>query len=142
MGFMDKFKDTAEQAQDATKAAGGSVASMGGMGGAADDRGEDEQDRPAGVKHPAVLKGMRETGTRTRSRAGSSTSSRSRCAHRRRALHGDLQPAADRAATETTGEDRRRDRRQRRPRRSAVNAALGLGTDAGYPRTRMTRARA
>ena len=36
MGFTDKFKDAARQAQDATKAAGGSVASMGGMGGAAD----------------------------------------------------------------------------------------------------------
>lgn len=30
MGFMDKFKDAAQQAQDAAKAAGGSVASMGG----------------------------------------------------------------------------------------------------------------
>ena len=36
MGFMDKFKDAAQQAQDAAKAPGGSVASMGGMGGAAD----------------------------------------------------------------------------------------------------------
>ena len=61
MGFMDKFKDAAQQAQDAAKAAGGSVASMGGMRGAPTRR-EDQQDRPAGGQAPAVLKGMRETG--------------------------------------------------------------------------------
>ncbi len=61
MGFMDKFKDAAKQAQDATKAAGGSVASMGGMGGAADTAAKTNRIAQHGVKHPAVLKGMRET---------------------------------------------------------------------------------
>jgi len=36
MGFMDKFKDAAQQAQQAAKSAGDSVASMGGMDGAAE----------------------------------------------------------------------------------------------------------
>ena len=62
MGFMDKFKDAAQQAQDAAKAAGGSVASMGGMGGAADTAAKTNKIAQQGVKHPAVLKGMRETG--------------------------------------------------------------------------------
>jgi hypothetical protein len=61
MGFMDKFKDAAQQAQDAAKAAGGSVASMGGMGGAADTAAKTNKIAHQGVKHPAVLKGMRET---------------------------------------------------------------------------------
>jgi hypothetical protein len=62
MGFMDRFKDAAKQAQDATKAAGDSVASMGGMGGAADPAAKANKIAQHGVKHPAVLKGMRETG--------------------------------------------------------------------------------
>jgi hypothetical protein len=64
MGFMDKFKDTAKQVQDATKAAGGSVASMGGMGGAAETAAKTNKIAQQGVKHPAVLKGMRETGNK------------------------------------------------------------------------------
>lgn len=62
MGFMDKFKDATQQAQEAAKAAGGSVASMGGMGGAADTAAKTNKIAQQGVKHPAVLKGMRETG--------------------------------------------------------------------------------
>ena len=64
MGFMDKFKDAAKQAQDATKSAGGSLASMGGMGGAADTAAKTNRIAQHGVKHPAVLKGMRETGNK------------------------------------------------------------------------------
>jgi hypothetical protein len=58
MGFMDRFK----QAQDAAKSVGGSVASMGGMGGAAETAAKTNRIAQHGVKHPAVLKGMRETG--------------------------------------------------------------------------------
>jgi hypothetical protein len=57
MGFMDKLK----QAQEAAK---GSVSSMGGMGGAADAAAKANKLAQQGVKHPAVLKGMRETGNR------------------------------------------------------------------------------
>jgi hypothetical protein len=64
MGFMDKFKDAAQQAQQATKAAGESVASMGGMGGTADTAAKANRIAQHGVKHPAVLKGMRETGNK------------------------------------------------------------------------------
>ena len=64
MGFMDKFKDAAKQAQDATKSVGGSVASMGGMGGAAETAAKTNKIAQQGVKHPAVLKGMRETGNK------------------------------------------------------------------------------
>ena len=64
MGFMDKFKDMADQAQQATKAAGGSVANMGGMGEAADQAQKANKIAQQGVKHPAVLKGMRETGSK------------------------------------------------------------------------------
>ncbi len=64
MGFMDKFKDAAKQAQDATKAAGGSVASMGGMAGAQETAAKANKIATQGVKHPAVLKGMRETGNK------------------------------------------------------------------------------
>ena len=64
MGFMDKFKDAAEQAQEAAKAAGDSVANMGGMGGTADTAAKTNQIAQHGVKHPAVLKGMRETGNK------------------------------------------------------------------------------
>ena len=62
MGFMDKFKDATQQAQEAAKAAGGSVANMGGMGGTADTAAKTNKIAQQGVKHPAVLKGMRETG--------------------------------------------------------------------------------
>ena len=64
MGFMDKFKDAAQQAQQAAKSAGGSVAGMGGMGGAADTAAKANKIAQQGVKHPAVLKGMRETGNK------------------------------------------------------------------------------
>ena len=64
MGFMDKFKGMAEQAQEAAKSAGDSVASMGGMGGAADQAAKANRIAQHGVKHPAVLKGMRETGNK------------------------------------------------------------------------------
>ena len=64
MGFMDKFKDAAQQAQQAAKSAGGSVASMGGMGGAADTAAKTNKIAQQGVKHPAVLRGMRETGNK------------------------------------------------------------------------------
>ena len=57
MGFMDKFKDAAQQAQDAAKAAGGSVASMGGKGGAADTAAKTNKIAQQGVKHPAVHRG-------------------------------------------------------------------------------------
>ncbi len=59
MGFMDKFKDAATQAQEAAK---GSVASMGGMGGAGGEAARVNKIAQHGVKHPAVLKGMTETG--------------------------------------------------------------------------------
>ena len=64
MGFMDKFKGMADQAQDAAKAAGDSVASMGGMGGAAEQAEKTNRIAQHGVKHPAALKGMRETGNK------------------------------------------------------------------------------
>ena len=60
MGFMDKFK----QAQDSAKAVGGSVASLGGRGGAAETAAKTNKIAQQGVKHPAVLKGMRETGNK------------------------------------------------------------------------------
>ena len=64
MGFMDKFKDAAAQAQQAAKSAGDSVASMGGMGGAAETAAKANRIAQHGVQHPAVLKGMRETGNK------------------------------------------------------------------------------
>ena len=64
MGFMDKFKDMADQAQEATKAAGESVKGMGGMGGAAEQAEKTNRIAQHGVKHPAVLTGMRETGNK------------------------------------------------------------------------------
>jgi hypothetical protein len=62
MGFMDRFKDAAHQAQQAAKSAGDSVASMGGMGGAKAEAEKANRIAQHGVKHPAVLKGLRETG--------------------------------------------------------------------------------
>ena len=59
---MDKFKGAAQQAQEAAKAAGVSVSSMGGMGGAADTAAKNNKIAQQGVKQPAILKGMRETG--------------------------------------------------------------------------------
>jgi hypothetical protein len=64
MGFMDKFKGMADQAQDAAKAAGESVKGMGGMGGAAAEAEKTNRIAQHGVKHPAILKGMRETGNK------------------------------------------------------------------------------
>jgi hypothetical protein len=64
MGFMDKFKDAAQQAQEAAKSAGGSVANMGGMGGAADTAAKANKIAQTGVKHPAVLKSMTDTGNK------------------------------------------------------------------------------
>lgn len=64
MGFMDKFKDAAAQAQQAAKAAGDSVGQMGGMGGAAAEAQKANKIAQQGVKQPAVLKSMRETGNR------------------------------------------------------------------------------
>lgn len=64
MGFMDRFKGMAEQAQEAAKSAGDSVASMGGMGTAAEQAEKANRIAKQGVKHPAVLKGMRETGNK------------------------------------------------------------------------------
>ena len=62
MGFMDKFKDMADQAQQAAKSAGGSVANMGGTSGVAAQAEKTNRIAQHGVKHPAILKGMRETG--------------------------------------------------------------------------------
>ena len=64
MGFMDKFKGMADQAQEAAKAAGGSVKGMGGMDGAAAQAEKTNRIAQHGIKHPAVLKGMRETGNK------------------------------------------------------------------------------
>ena len=64
MGFMDKFKDAAQQAQQAAKSGGDSVASMGGAGGAADTAAKANKIAQQGVKHPAILRGMRETGNK------------------------------------------------------------------------------
>ena len=64
MGFMDKFKGATEQAQEAAKAAGESVKGMGGMGGAAEQAEKTNRIAQHGVKHPAVLTGMRETGNK------------------------------------------------------------------------------
>jgi hypothetical protein len=64
MGFLDRFKGMADQAQEAAKAAGESVKGMGGMGGAAAEAEKTNRIAQHGVKHPAVLKGMRETGNK------------------------------------------------------------------------------
>ena len=61
MGFMDKFKGMAEQAQDAAKAAGDSVSNMGGAAAEAEKTNRIAQH---GIKHPAVLTGLRETGNK------------------------------------------------------------------------------
>jgi hypothetical protein len=64
MGFMDKFKDMQEQAQEAAKAAQGSVAGMGGMGGAAAEAQKANKIAQSGVKTPATLVSMTETGNK------------------------------------------------------------------------------
>jgi hypothetical protein len=61
---MDRFKGVADQAQEAAKAAGESVKGMGGMGGAAAEAEKTNRIAQHGIKHPAVLKGMRETGNK------------------------------------------------------------------------------
>ena len=57
MGLMDKFKQVA----DAAKAPGQSLANMGGPAGAAEQAAKANKIAQQGVKHPAILKGMRET---------------------------------------------------------------------------------
>jgi hypothetical protein len=64
MGFMDKFKDMQDQAKEATKAAEGSVAGMGGMGGVASEAEKTNKIAQQGVKTPATLKSMTETGNK------------------------------------------------------------------------------
>jgi hypothetical protein len=64
MGFMDKFKDMQEQAQQAAQAAEGSVAGMGGMGGAAAEAQKAQKIAQSGVKTPATLVSMTETGNK------------------------------------------------------------------------------
>jgi hypothetical protein len=58
MGFMDKLK----QAADAAKAPGQSLANMGGPAGAAEQAAKVNKIAQQGVKHPAILKGMTDTG--------------------------------------------------------------------------------
>ena len=127
MGFMDKFKDAAQQAQHAAKSAGGSVASMGGMGGAADAAAKANKIAQSGIKHPAILRGMRETGNKDPLSGGVEYE-----------LEVEVKPTGGEPYSATfaqqllglpatlQAEDRRRGRRQRRPRRPAVDAALGL----------------
>ena len=54
---MDKFKQVA----DAAKAPGQSLANMGGPAGLAEQAAKANRIAQHGVKHPAILKGMRET---------------------------------------------------------------------------------
>jgi hypothetical protein len=60
MGFMDKFKDAAEKA----KAPGQSMANMGGPAGAAAMAAKVNKIGQQGVQHPAILKELRDTGTK------------------------------------------------------------------------------
>jgi hypothetical protein len=62
MGFMDKFKDLQGQAQEAPTAAQQSAAGMGGMGGAAAEAQKAQKIAQSGVKTPATLTSMTETG--------------------------------------------------------------------------------
>jgi hypothetical protein len=64
MGFMDKFKDMAGQAQKAARAPGESMASMGGASGAAAQAQKVNRIAQAGVQTPAVLKAMTPTGNK------------------------------------------------------------------------------
>lgn len=58
MGFMDKLK----QAADVAKAPAQSMANMGGPAGAAEQAAKANKIAQQGVKHPAILKGMTDTG--------------------------------------------------------------------------------
>jgi hypothetical protein len=101
MGFMDKFKDTQEQAQAAAKAGQGSVAGMGGWTPPPARAQKTQKITQSGVKTPATLTSMTETGKhgpppqrdRVRDRGGGQ-------ARARRALQGDVQPAADPAVVD------------------------------------------
>lgn len=64
MGFMDRFKEMAGQAQQVAKSAGESVASMGGTGGAAEQAQKTNRIAQAGVQTPATLKSMTPTGAK------------------------------------------------------------------------------
>jgi|Tabmets5t2r1_1033131.scaffolds.fasta_scaffold168970_1 hypothetical protein len=64
MGFMDKFKDMQDQAQQAAQAAQQSAAGMGGMGGAAAEAQKAQKIAQSGVKTPATLTSMTETGNK------------------------------------------------------------------------------
>jgi hypothetical protein len=60
MGFMDKFKQVA----DAAKAPGQSMANLGGPAGAAAHAAKVNKIGQQGVQHPAILRGLRDTGTK------------------------------------------------------------------------------
>jgi hypothetical protein len=62
MGFMDKFKGAAKQAEKAAKSAGQTVSSMGGMDGAAAEAEKANKIAQQGTKTPATLKSMTPTG--------------------------------------------------------------------------------
>jgi hypothetical protein len=64
MGFMDKFKDMAGQAQQAARAPGESLASMGGASGAAAQAQKTNRIAQVGVHTPAALKAMTPTGNK------------------------------------------------------------------------------
>jgi hypothetical protein len=64
MGFMDKFKDMQEPAQEAAEAAQGSVAGMGGMDAAAGEAQKAQGIAQSGVKTPATLTSITETGNK------------------------------------------------------------------------------
>jgi hypothetical protein len=64
MGFMDKFKDMQEQAQQAAQSAQQSAAGMGGMGGAAAEAQKAQKIAQTGVKTPATLVSMTDTGNK------------------------------------------------------------------------------
>jgi hypothetical protein len=60
MGFMDELK----QAADVAKAPGQSMANMGGPAGAAAHGAKVNKIGQQGVQHPAILKALRDTGTK------------------------------------------------------------------------------
>jgi hypothetical protein len=62
MGFMDKFKDAAGQAQQAASSVSGSVAGMGGVEGAAAEAQKMNRLAQHGVKTPATLTSMTASG--------------------------------------------------------------------------------
>jgi hypothetical protein len=61
MGFMDKFKDAAAQAQEAAKGAASGAGSFG-IGDQAEYRDRAVKLNSSGVDNPATVKGLRETG--------------------------------------------------------------------------------